>query len=104
MTEPAEIRVEVAFALPDRQWRRVVRVPVGARVIDAILQSGIDDVLGEVPVGAHNVGVFSRPVRLDTLLREGDRVEIYRPLSCDPKQGRRLRAKAQASSQGVVNH
>lgn len=96
MTELAEIRVEVAFALADRQWLRSLLVPAGSRVIDAIHLSGITEVLGELRVGAHNVGVFARPVRLDTPLREGDRVEIYRPLSCDPKQARRLRAAAQS--------
>ena len=95
MSEPSLIDVAVAFALPDRQWLVEVRVRADATVQEAIVASGITRYLGDVIPSDQNVGVFSRPATLTTVLKEGDRVEIYRPLTRDPKDTRRLRAKEQ---------
>jgi putative ubiquitin-RnfH superfamily antitoxin RatB of RatAB toxin-antitoxin module len=84
--------VEVAYALPHRQWLWTLRVRRGSTVADAIAQSGCRIWLPDVSIDDHNVGIFSRPVTLATPLREGDRVEIYRPLQIDPKDARRKRA------------
>ena len=86
------LNVEVAYALPQRQ--RIVRLEVrpGTTVAEAISASGIRDLfpeIGETP----DTGIFSRKVSLDQELREGDRVEIYRPLIADPKQVRRQKAE-----------
>lgn len=85
------IRVEVAYADPQRQFLRAVEVVAGATVADAIEASGIlAELPGFVPVG---LGIFGRRVDPDTHLRDGDRVELYRPLRIDPKQARRNRLK-----------
>lgn len=85
------IRVEVAYADPRRQFLRAVEVAAGSTVADAIAVSGILAQLpGFVPAG---MGVFGRLVKPDTRLRDGDRVELYRPLRIDPKQARRNRAR-----------
>ncbi len=89
----ATIRVEVAYAGPEGQWVIPVELPVGARLADAIEASGIRRHIPTVVINDDNVGVFSRPRRLDDVLTEGNRVEIYRPLLADPKQQRRARAR-----------
>lgn len=91
----ATITVEVAFARPEQQWLRSVRLPAGSVVADAISASGIAALCPELAIGNDNVGVFSTLVGLDQLLADGDRVEIYRPLTRDPKESRRLRAASQ---------
>ncbi len=95
MADPANIEVEVAYALPDRQWLQRIRVCVGCSVGEAIGLSGFSSEFAGVVVTDQNVGVFSRPVTLATVLNDGDRVEIYRPLTRDPKDTRRLRAGQQ---------
>ncbi|MEO8671871.1 MAG: RnfH family protein [Tahibacter sp.] len=90
MTE--RIRVEVAYAEPDRQFLREVELEAGSRVVDAIERSGLRVVFPMLDPQTSRVGVFSRPATLQTTLHDGDRVEIYRPLQVDPKQVRRDRA------------
>lgn len=63
----------------------------GATVAQALIQSGIYHLYPETKEFV--VGIYARPVSLSTLLREGDRVEIYRPLLSDPKEKRRQRAR-----------
>jgi putative ubiquitin-RnfH superfamily antitoxin RatB of RatAB toxin-antitoxin module len=86
------IAVEVACALPDRQ--RVYRVEVGkgATVMQAIEASGVRWDEPGLVVDPQRLGVFARKAGPDTVLRDGDRVEIYRPLTLDPKEARRRRA------------
>jgi putative ubiquitin-RnfH superfamily antitoxin RatB of RatAB toxin-antitoxin module len=90
------MRVEVAYAGPEGQWVLPVEIPVGATLGQAIDASGIRSLVPAVVVGDGNVGVFSRPRRLDDVLQPGDRVEIYRPLVADPKEQRRARARTRA--------
>jgi putative ubiquitin-RnfH superfamily antitoxin RatB of RatAB toxin-antitoxin module len=91
--QPARIKVEVAYALPDEQVLLAVEVAPGATVAQAIERSGILSRFPEMRVAPGSVGIFGRQVRLDEPLRDGDRVEIYRPLIANPKQVRRERAK-----------
>lgn len=97
MSEPetAEtIEVEVAFARPDVQVLLEVSLPAGADVRSAIERSGILERFPEIDLGGRNkVGIFGRLVKLDQPLRSGDRVEIYRPLTADPREVRRRRAR-----------
>jgi putative ubiquitin-RnfH superfamily antitoxin RatB of RatAB toxin-antitoxin module len=90
------MRVEVAYAGPEGQWVLSIDVPVGATIAQAIDASGIRRHIPAVVVGDGNVGVFSRPRRLDDVLQPGDRVEIYRPLVADPKEQRRARARTRS--------
>ena len=94
MSTPDRITVSVAYADAQRQIVRAVALDQGARVADAIRCSGI---AAELPADfrAEAIGVFGRRVSESTLLRDGDRVELYRPLRVDPKQARRRRAESQ---------
>ncbi|HVK56087.1 MAG TPA: RnfH family protein [Burkholderiales bacterium] len=89
-----EIAVEVVYARLDQQMIIEVRVPVGAKVSEAIEQSGIARFFPEIDIAKSKVGIFGKLTKLDALLRDRDRVEIYRPLSADPKDVRRKRAEA----------
>ena len=85
------LRVSIAAALPGRQEVIEVEVPDGSRVADAIAASGVLERFPELSGAA--TGIWSRPCDGDTPLREGDRVELYRPLVADAKQMRRARAR-----------
>ncbi len=88
---PDFIRVEVAYADPERQFLRVLELPAAATVADAILVSGVEGECG-IDTATLEVGVWSRPASPGRRLVDGDRVEIYRPLKVDPKEARRKRA------------
>lgn len=88
-----EIQVEVAYALPDQQVILTLNVPVGTNVEESIKRSGILERFPEIDLTQNKVGVFSKLTKLDALLRNKDRVEIYRPLIADPKEVRRKRAE-----------
>jgi putative ubiquitin-RnfH superfamily antitoxin RatB of RatAB toxin-antitoxin module len=83
------IVVEVVFARPGRPTVRSVPLPAGSTVEDAIAASGLAE---EFRLGSGRVGIFGKVVPGKTLLNDGDRVEIYRPLQADPKDLRRVRA------------
>jgi putative ubiquitin-RnfH superfamily antitoxin RatB of RatAB toxin-antitoxin module len=87
-----QVTVEVVFAEPSRRWLREVTLPEGSTVAQAIEASGIVRDIPGLVVDPARLGVFSRKVTLDHVLGEGDRVEIYRPLTMDPKEARRRRA------------
>ena len=86
------IHIEVVYATADRQVLLDLTVPQGTSVAEGIEQSAIRDEFPELKLDLNAVGIFSRKVPLDHLLREGDRIEIYRPLKADPKELRRQRA------------
>jgi len=91
----AMLSVEVAYALPDRQWLEALSVPAGSTLLDALRQSSLwREVPGLPPLGELTVGIWGKVERQPEacLLREGDRVEIYRPLTHDPKEARKARA------------
>ena len=85
--------VEVAYALPERQFLKAVSLASGATVRDAINACGVLAEFPQIDLEDTMVGIFSRRVSLDTVLTEGDRVEIYRPLLINPAEARRLRAE-----------
>ena len=88
-----EIQVEVAYALPDQQVILTLNVPAGTNVEEIIKRSGILERFPEIDLTQNKIGVFSKLTKLDALLRNKDRVEIYRPLIADPKEVRRKRAE-----------
>lgn len=92
-----DISVEVVYALPEKQYQRVVTLEEGSTVEQAIVASGLLELRRDIDLSRNKVGVFSRAVKLDDTLQEGDRVEIYRPLIADPKELRRQRAERSAS-------
>jgi len=99
MAAAETIEVEVVYALPERQRRISLRVSAGTSVIGAIRQSGILTEFPEIDPAQAKVGIHSRRVAMDARLRDGDRIEIYRPLVADPKTSRRERARKRQSSQ-----
>lgn len=86
------LRIEVVFADVARAHVKTVQVGQGATVADAVRASGIADEIGS-DIDYSRIGVFGRVVSPNSPLRDGDRVEIYRPLKIDPKEARRRRAK-----------
>lgn len=92
MTE--RFTVEVACALPQRQCITSLEVAAGCTAIEAVQQSGILAQFSMVDSNNLKLGIFSKAIKPDTVLRAGDRVEIYRPLQADPKAVRRQRAEA----------
>ena len=94
-----QIQIEVAYATPERQQIIPLCVPVGTTVAKAIESSNINKYFPEIDLQEQKVGIWSKAVKLDQELREGDRIEIYRPLIADPKAIRRRRAD-QAKDEG----
>ena len=88
------MRVAVAVALAHVQELIEVELPEGATVADALAASGVAQRWPELK--AASVGVWGRLARRETPLREGDRVEIYRPIRADAKAMRRARAGLKA--------
>ncbi len=97
-----EISVEVVYALPHRQETLPVRLKAGATVSLAIEQSGILADFPEIDLASAKVGIFGKQTRLDAVLRDKDRVEIYRPLTADPKEVRKRRAAEGKGAKPVV--
>ncbi len=87
------IQVEVVFALPQRQALLTVNVPVGSTVQQAIDLSGILRSFSEIDLNENKVGIWSRTVKLEDVVKQGDRIEIYRGLIADPKDMRKRRAE-----------
>ncbi len=88
------IAVEVVFALPERQVLVGVSVPAGASVADAIEASGIAAQFPGVVLDTLDAGIWGRVADRSTVLKAGDRVELYRALEIDPKEARRQLAAA----------
>lgn len=87
------ITVEVVCAMPERQLLRWVTLAAGSSAIQAVEQSGILQEMPKLAFDPSRLGIFSRRVTPDETLRDGDRVEIYRSLTLDPKDARRRRAR-----------
>jgi uncharacterized protein len=89
------IAIEVACVAPEGAFLVPLSLPSGSTVADAWQASGLAQRIAGVVASDDNVGIFSRRCTLATALRDGDRVEIYRPLLADPKDLRRQRAARQ---------
>jgi len=89
----AKIVVEVAYALPEKQYLQRVTLEEGATIEQAIVASGLLTLRTDIDLTRNKVGIFSRPAKLQDSVQDGDRVEIYRPLTADPKALRRMRAE-----------
>ncbi len=91
------INVTVAYALPEKQWVKTLQVVSGSTVQDVLNECEkipeLRTMLGAIDLSEPKVGVFGFEVQRDQVVKEGDRVEIYRPLIRDPKAARRLRAQ-----------
>ncbi|MEO8525353.1 MAG: RnfH family protein [Caldimonas sp.] len=87
------IRVAVAWSpRPGEAFEAALEVVRGTNALEAIRASGVLERHAEIDISTQAVGIWGRVAALDSVLAEGDRVEIYRPLIMNPKEARRLRA------------
>ena len=91
------MKIGIAYATPKRQAWFDVELPEGATVQDAINRSGILKQFPDIDLEKQKVGIYSKISKLDAVLNEGDRVEIYRPITCDPKTVPRKAKPAEAA-------
>ena len=89
---PDKIMIEVSYALPKKQIIIPILVAKDISVKEAIELSGILKKFKEIDLSLNQVGIFGKLTTLDKILRDRDRIEIYRPLIADPKEIRRKRA------------
>lgn len=87
-----EIEIEVTYALPQQQILRQLSVPAGTTAGQAVVLSKIGEGFPKIDLTHNKLGIFGKLVKPETILRDRDRVEIYRPLIADPKEVRRQRA------------
>lgn len=87
------ILVEVAYARPDAQPIIKLQVSEGATIESCINLSGMLALFPEIDLQKQKVGIFGKSKKLTDTVQEGDRIEIYRPLSMNPKDARRHRAR-----------
>lgn len=92
------VHVQLCYAAPLREYFRVLVVVPGTTIEQAIAQSGILQDIPGIDLTVQPVGIFGKKRPLDTVLRERDRVEIYRPLIADPKDSRRRRSEKRAAA------
>ena len=102
MVTTEQINIEVAFALADRQSIVQLSVPAGSTAQQAVTLSNIVGQFSEIDLDNLQLGIFGKAVAPQTVLREHDRVEIYRSLIADPKQVRRSRAEAKKQDNGTT--
>ncbi|WP_158969818.1 RnfH family protein [Paraglaciecola sp. L3A3] len=96
------ITIEVVYGLPTKQVLLECKVAQGSSVEQAIETSGILSHFPDIDIQTSKVGIWNRACKLTDLPKEGDRIEIYRPLIADPKEARRRRAE-KAIDEGRAN-
>ncbi len=97
----SRIPVEVAYALPEEQEVIALEVAPGTTLIEAVKMSAIADHFPQIDIDHDKMGIYGKIMPRDTVLREHDRVEIYRPITCDPKEVRRQRARKKGKAAKV---
>ena len=90
---PETIKVEVVYLEPDNQFLKILELPKGKSVMDAVVLSGVSLEFPHLDLTQAKLGIFGRIVERSDLLADADRVEIYRSLLVDPKEARRRRAE-----------
>jgi len=96
MTAGESMKVGVAYATLAKQLWLNIEVPEGATVREAIEKSGILKEFTDIDLDEQKVGIFGKVINLDDPIKDGDRVEIYRPITADPKLVKRKRAERPA--------
>lgn len=91
MAEP--VQVFLCYGTAEREYLRTMQVEPGTTIGQAIELSGVLTEFPDINLATQPVGIYARKKTLDTVLRERDRIEIYRPLVADPKDSRRRRAE-----------
>ena len=86
------LEIEIVYGLADRQVLKNMTVAEGTTVREAALQSGLEVEFPELDLQQAPLGIFGKAVKDEMVLRDWDRIEVYRPLFIDPKEARRKRA------------
>ena len=86
------LEIEIVYGLAERQVLKSMTVVEGTTVREATLKSGLEVEFPELDLQQSPLGIFGKAVKDETVLRDGDRIEVYRPLLIDPKEARRKRA------------
>ncbi len=86
------LHIEVVYALPDRQEVARLQLQEGTTVQQAVEASGLLAKFPEIDLAKNKLGIYAKLTKLDAVLRDRDRVEIYRPLIADPTEVRKQRA------------
>ncbi|HNN08913.1 MAG: RnfH family protein [Rhodocyclaceae bacterium] len=86
------MKIEVVYALPEKAERVSLELPDGCTVLQAVEGSGLLEKYPEIDVRKNKFGIYAKLAKADAVLRDKDRVEIYRPLIADPKEVRKQRA------------
>ena len=89
------LEIEVVYGLPGKQVLKKMNVQNGCTAREAVCQSGLNEIFSELDLHTAPLGIFGKSVKDETLLRDKDRIEIYRPLLIDPKEARRKRVQNQ---------
>lgn len=89
------LEIEIVYGLPGKQVLKKMNVQNGCTAREAVCQSGLDEIFSELDLQTAPLGIFGKSVKDETLLRDKDRIEIYRPLLIDPKEARRKRVQNQ---------
>lgn len=96
----ARLRATVVYCARGRQWIVGVEVPAGSTLRDAVVASGLPQRVPGLDPAALDLGVFNDLREPDEPVRDGDRIEVYRPLAIDPKEARRIRAEIRRRRKG----
>ncbi len=91
------ISIEIVYARAQRQVAKSLQLPAGSLLADALTLAASDADFGGVDLANSAVGIFGRLARKEQPLKDGDRIEIYRPLAEEPKLARRRRAAQKVS-------
>ena len=91
------MKIEIVHAQPQRSIAKSLTMPPGATIADALGLAALDQDFHGVDLMNAGVGIFGKVARRDAALKEGDRIEIYRPLLEEPKLARRKRSSPKAS-------
>ena len=89
------LEIEIVYGLPGKHVLKKLHVQNGCTAREAVCQSGLDEIFSELDLQTAPLGIFGKSVKDETLLRDKDRIEIYRPLLIDPKEARRKRIQNQ---------
>lgn len=92
------VKVQLCYAAPSREYFRELTLANGTTIAQAIEQSGILQDIPGIDLATQPVGIFGKKRPLDTVLRDRDRIEIYRALIADPKDSRRRRSEKKAAA------
>jgi putative ubiquitin-RnfH superfamily antitoxin RatB of RatAB toxin-antitoxin module len=89
----APIRIEIVYAEPQRAIVKTLNLAAGSRIADALRLAALDPDFSGVDLASSPLGIFGKASSAEHTLKDGDRVEIYRPLAVDPKTARRARVQ-----------